>query len=327
MSLSGRFTTRIRERSGVPRVSASLPQFEDLVVEVTNAIAAEMGYTVTPRWEEPDEWFQSAEACDFKEEIVAVGRKLWERQYVDGAGGNISVRLGPKYVLCTPTMLSKRDLTPDDICMTDLEGNLLRGHRAKTSELRLHLAIYRASPRAAAVVHCHPPYATAWSLTEEGPPEGYLVEQEIFVGRVPIAPYETPGTDEFANTVLPFVKECNSVLLSNHGIVCWAETVTRAEWMVEIVDTYCHTLSIASQLGAPIRKISAAKMMDIEMTRQRLANSAPRAAATDCTGAGDHPAVELPSRRYAELESIVRRALSGLVECVDRGPSSAASNR
>jgi len=296
-----------------PGLPGSVPSsaFEDLIHDLTGRLAAEIGLPLPSVSEGPDEWFHSAEAGKLKEEIVAVGRKLWAREYVDGAGGNISVKLGPDYVLCTPTMLSKGDLTPDDICMTDLEGNLLRGHRSRTSELLLHLAIYKATPRAAAVVHCHPPYATAWSLTGSGPPAGYLVEQEIFVGRVPLARYETPGTAEFAATVLPFVDDCNSVLLSNHGIVCWAATITQAEWMVEIVETYCHTLQIASQLGAPICRISPEKMMDLEVLKRRLAAS-QSAIGDRSRGAS----VESPSelRGSTDLESIVRKVLNGFAD-------------
>src|ERR1700729_1588923 len=83
----------------------------------------------------------SPEAEALRAEIIMVGRKLWERQYVDGNGGNISVRLGAKYVLCTPTLMSKADLQPADICLSDLDGKILAGDRALTSELLLHLAI------------------------------------------------------------------------------------------------------------------------------------------------------------------------------------------
>ena len=107
----------------------------------------------------------SFEAEALRAEMLRAGRKMWERQYVDGNGGNISVRLGSKYVLCTPTMLSKGDLEPADICLSDLEGNILAGDRSRTSELLLHLEIYKANPKARAVLHCHPPYATAFAIT------------------------------------------------------------------------------------------------------------------------------------------------------------------
>ena len=140
----------------------------------------------------------SFEANALRAEMIRVGRKLWERQYVDGNGGNISVRLGTKYVLCTPTLLSKGDLEPADICLSDLEGNILAGDRSRTSELLLHLEIYKANPKARAVVHCHPPYATAFAITGTTPPNGLIPEYEIFIGPAAIAPYETPGTQAFA---------------------------------------------------------------------------------------------------------------------------------
>ena len=177
-----------------------------------------------------------------------MGRKLWMRQFVDGNGGNISYRIGPNEVLCTPTLVSKYDLTPEDIGMTDLEGKQIAGSKPRTSELLLHLEIYKAVPEAKAVVHCHPPHATAYAITGRVPPNLMIPEFEVFVGKVAISPYETPGTKAFAETVLPYVKQHNTVLLSNHGIVCWADTVTHAEWYAEVLETYCWTLMIASQL-------------------------------------------------------------------------------
>ena len=168
----------------------------------------------------------SPEAHALRMEIITVGRKLWERQYVDGNGGNISVRLGERYLLCTPTMMSKRDMEPADICLSDLDGNILAGDRMRTSELLLHLEIYRSNPLARAVVHCHPPYATAFAMTGTLPPIGLISEYEVSIGPAAVAPYETPGTQAFAETVRPFVRDHNTILLSNHGIVCWADTVT-----------------------------------------------------------------------------------------------------
>ncbi|MGA7859616.1 MAG: class II aldolase/adducin family protein [Terracidiphilus sp.] len=212
----------------------------------------------------------SPEAEALRAEIIMVGRKLWERQYVDGNGGNISVRLGPKYVLCTPTMMSKRDLQPADICLSDLDGNILAGDRMRTSELLLHLEIYKANPRAQAVVHCHPPYATAFAVTGSAPPVGLISEYEIFIGPVAVTRYETPGTQAFAETVLPFVQDHNTILLTNHGIVCWSDTVTHAEWLVEILETYCKTYVIAQQIGRPMTFIPDDKIDEILALKRRM---------------------------------------------------------
>jgi L-fuculose-phosphate aldolase len=234
--------------------------------------------------------FTSPEAERIKAEIVTTGKKLWHRQFVDGNGGNISYRLGPNEVLCTPTLCSKYDLTPELICMVDLEGNQIAGSAARTSEIFLHLQIYKTVPEAKGVVHCHPPHATAYAITGRVPPSGIVPEFDVFVGAVALAPYETPGTQRFAETVMPFVKNYNTVLLGNHGIVCWADTVTHAEWYAEVLETYCWTLTIAAgQLGVPVGRIPAAKTEDLLNIKRRLGLPDPRLTPDACPLAQEDP--------------------------------------
>jgi L-fuculose-phosphate aldolase len=151
-----------------------------------------------------------------------------------------------------------------------LEGNVLAGERSRTSELLLHLEIYKANPKARAVVHCHPPYATAFSITGTTPPNGLISEYEIFIGPAAVAPYETPGTQAFAETVLPFVQDHNTILLQNHGLVCWSDTVTHAEWLVEVMDTCCKTYLLAKQIGKPLSVIPDSKIQEILTLKRRL---------------------------------------------------------
>ena len=214
--------------------------------------------------------FASREAEAIKKEICSAGRKLWMRQFVDGNGGNISYRIGPNAVLCTPTKVSKYDLTPKDICMTDLNGVQIAGTAKCTSEVLLHLEIYKSVPQAKSVLHCHPPHATAYAIIGQVPPTQILPEFEVFVGGVAIAPYDTPGTQAFAETVLPYAKEHNTILLANHGMVCWADTPTYAEWLAEILESYCWTLRIASQLGAPLTKIPEEKAQALLEIRRKM---------------------------------------------------------
>jgi L-fuculose-phosphate aldolase len=214
--------------------------------------------------------FSTPEAETIKKEICAVGRKLWMRQFVDGNGGNISYRLGPNEVICTPTLVSKYDLTPEDLCLVDMEGNQIAGTKPRTSEIFLHLEIYKEVAEAKSCVHCHPPHATAYAITGRVPPNLVIPEFEVFIGKVAISPYETPGTPAFAQTVLPFVKQHNTVLLANHGIICWADTVTHAEWYAEVLETYCWTLMLAAQLGVPISYISEQKGADLLAIKKRL---------------------------------------------------------
>ncbi len=260
----------------------------------------------------PDELSPSAASISFeaealRAEIIRVGRKLWERQYVDGNGGNISCRLGTKYVLCTPTMMSKRDLEPADICLSDMDGNIVAGDRLRTSELLLHLEIYRANARARAVVHCHPPYATAFSLTGTTPPVGLISEYEIFIGPAALARYETPGTHAFAETVLPFVHDHNTILLANHGVVCWSDTVTHAEWLTEILESYCKTYLIAKQIGKPLTYIPDEKIQEILVLKRKLGFPDARMAPLPAPDAANAPV-------NAELEKLVRQVVSRLEE-------------
>lgn len=217
-----------------------------------------------------DVLFRSTQAAALKEEIIRAGRKLWERQYVDGSGGNISARLNGHGVICTPTNHCKGDLTVDDFVLVDMEGRQLAGTKQHSSEILLHLEIYKAVPQAQAVLHCHPPHATAYALTGTTPPGCLIPEEEVFVGSVALAPYETPGTQEFARTVLPYVRDHNVILLQNHGVVCWADTVTHAEWYIEVVDTYCRTILLASHLEVPLTPIPNRKASDLIEIKKKL---------------------------------------------------------
>jgi L-fuculose-phosphate aldolase len=278
---------------------------------------------------EMDRLFHSPEAQAIKKEICAVGWKLWMRSYVDGNGGNISCRIGENAVICTPTLLSKIDLKPEDLCLVDLEGNQLAGELPRTSEVFLHLEIYKNVPQAKAVVHCHPPHATAYAITGRIPPSAIIPEFDVFVGSVAISHYETPGTKKFAETVIPFVKNHNTVLLGNHGIVCWADTPTHAEWYAENLETYCWTLLISNQLGVPYLKIPAAKEQDLLAIKKRLGLPDARFTAKEgmASGPREQPgAIALAppdaqgrgqsspeTTRKDEIEAIVKTAVDSVI--------------
>jgi L-fuculose-phosphate aldolase len=184
-----------------------------------------------------------------KLEICDIGRRIYNKGFAAGNDGNISYRLGPNEVLCTPTMVSKGFLKPDDLCIVDMEGKQKSGQRKRTSEILLHLAIMKKRPELKSVVHCHPPYATAFAVAREPIPQCVLPEVEVFLGDVPITKYETPGGQAFADTILPFVEKSNVIILANHGTVSFGETVEKAYWWTEILDAYCRILMLAKDLG------------------------------------------------------------------------------
>jgi len=184
-----------------------------------------------------------------KQEICEIGQRLYNKGFAAANDGNISYRISEKEVLCTPTMISKGFMKPEDLCIVDMAGNQIDGRRKRTSEVLLHLAIMKARPEIKAIVHCHPPHATAFGIAREPVPSCVLPEVEIFLGEVPIARYDTPGGQHFADSVLPFVDKSNVIILANHGTVSWGDTVEQAYWNTEVLDAYCRMLMLAKGLG------------------------------------------------------------------------------
>lgn len=185
-----------------------------------------------------------------KQEICDIGDRLYKKGFAAANDGNISYRVSDNQVVCTPTLVSKGFMKPDDLCVVDMDGKQTSGKLKSTSEIKLHLAIMKERPEIKSVVHCHPPHATAFGIAREPVPMCVLPEVEIFLGDVPIAKYETPGSQEFADTILPFVHKSNVMILANHGTVSFGDTVEKAYWWTEILDAYCRMLMLARGLGS-----------------------------------------------------------------------------
>ena len=184
-----------------------------------------------------------------KKDMCEIGRRIYDRQFAAANDGNITVRVSENEVLCTPTLHCKGFLVPDDISMVDMTGKQLSGRKKRSSEALLHLEIYKQRDDIKSVVHCHPPHATAFAIAREPIPQCILPEVEVFLGDVPITKYETPGGQSFADTIIPFVKKTNVMILANHGTVSYGESVEQAYWWTEILDAYCRMLILAKQLG------------------------------------------------------------------------------
>jgi len=216
-----------------------------------------------------------------KQEICEIGDRLYKKGFAAANDGNISYRISDKEVVCTPTMISKGFMKPDDLCTVDMEGNQLSGRRKRTSEVMLHLAIMKERPEIKAVVHCHPPHATAFGIAREPVPQCVLPEVEVFLGDVPIAKYAIPGSQEFAETVLPFVHKANVVILANHGTVSFGETVEKAYWWTEILDAYCRILMLTRGLG-PINYFTEPEAQALLQLKEKWGFKDPRAEMQNC---------------------------------------------
>ncbi|MGO9586994.1 MAG: class II aldolase/adducin family protein [Limisphaerales bacterium] len=225
---------------------------------------------------ELEAFFNSPQIHGLKLQICDIGRRLWQRAYVDGNGGNIAIRVGQGIALCTPTLVSKGFMKPEDLCLVDFKGNQLFGAKRITSEILMHLQIMKRQPRAVATVHCHPPQATGFAVAGIVPPTRLIPEFEVFVSAA-IAPYRTPGTPELGRQIARLVDKHNVVLMANHGVVSWSHlNVEDAYFKMEILESYCRTVLVASQLSRTPNTISTAQLKDLLKIKKSLGIPDPR---------------------------------------------------
>src|ERR1019366_716841 len=269
-------------------------------------------------------FFHSPSCRALKLQICDIGWRLWQRAYVDGNGGNIAIRVGEGIALCTPTLVSKGFMKPEDMCLVDLEGNQLAGGKKRTSEILMHLQIMKRQARAVATVHCHPPHATAFAVAGVEPPTCMIPEIEVFIGKVPIAPYRTPGTPEMGKLVADLTDQHNTILMANHGVVSWSHvSVEDAYFKMEIIEAYCRTVVVAAQLGSPLKTFSQTHLQDLLKIKQTLGIPDPRIGLKECELCNNdewRPGVTCPvppkqlsqSGADAEAEALVQ-AITGQV--------------
>jgi L-fuculose-phosphate aldolase len=183
-----------------------------------------------------------------KEFLCEIGRRVWLKNFVAANEGNFSYRIEENCVLSTPTLQSKGFLKPEDIVTLDFTGKQIGGTKKPTSEVLLHLEIYKHRADVRAVIHAHPPCATAFAVVKQPIPKCILPEVEIFVGEIPIVEYATPGTQELADSIKPFLTDFSAFLLANHGALTIGKDIEDAYYKLEIVEEYCRVLLYTRQL-------------------------------------------------------------------------------
>src|SRR5262245_55556288 len=184
-----------------------------------------------------------------KADIVEIGRRLWQRGYVASNDGNISVRLDDRRLMTTPKNVSKGFMTPDMMCITDLDGSKLAGDRDPSSELKMHLEDYRQRPDVRAVVHAHPPTATGFAVAGIPLDRAVLAEVITTLGSIPIAEYATPSTEELPAAVRKYVRAHDGLLLANHGALALAGDVFQAYYRMETIEHFARISLVAHTLG------------------------------------------------------------------------------
>ena len=198
--------------------------------------------------------------------IVLCCRRLWQAGLMPGRDGNVSVRFRPDRILVTPRGLLKSDLAPEDLVEVGPDGTHLTDSRLASTELDLHLRVYRRRPECGAVIHAHPPIATGFAVAGESIPANVLPEVAVLLGSVPLVPYATPGTPALGDALEPFLQAHDAVLLANHGAIAWGPDLDRARIRMESLEHAARILLAARSLGRVIT-LTPEQMHDLERLR------------------------------------------------------------
>lgn len=210
-----------------------------------------------------------------REQMCEIGKRIWQKSFCAGNEGNHSFRMGNNKFLCTPTGVSKGFLKPDDLCVVDGAGKQLSGKMKRTSEFLMHAQIYAARPDVNAVIHSHPPHATAFAVAGVELPTCIHPEAEVFLGPVRTAKYVTPGDNRLGESLLPYIKDSNTIVLENHGVVCFHASLEQCYYQLEIVDAYSRILLLAKQLGS-VKALSGQEMGELINLKAKFGLPDPR---------------------------------------------------
>ncbi len=188
-----------------------------------------------------------------KKEICEIGKRIYNRGMVAANDGNISVKLSDNEFLCTPTGVSKGFMTPEYICKVDAEGNVIKANKGfkPSSEIKMHMRVYKQRPDVKSVVHAHPTYATSFAIAGIPLTQPIMPEAVIALGSVPIAEYGTPSTDEIPDAVEKYLQHYDAVLLANHGALSFSDSLLAAYHKMESLEFYAELLFKAKLLGGP----------------------------------------------------------------------------
>lgn len=186
-----------------------------------------------------------------KEKLVEVCHKVYEKGFVAAYDGNISARTDNNSVLITRSGKCKGEINADDIIEIDIDGQLINGLGKISTENKIHLLAYSKRKEVNAVIHCHPPYSTAFALNGEGLTEHYLPEVVLTLGKVPLCTFALPSTDEVPESMKPFIEHSWALLLENHGAVTFGRDIYDAYYKMEKLEHAAKIIFLAKQLGKP----------------------------------------------------------------------------
>jgi L-fuculose-phosphate aldolase len=204
-------------------------------------------------------------------EIIRIGKLLHDRGLIAATDGNISVRLNENSVLITPTCISKGMMATEDLVVVDMHGRRLCGFRDVSSEIAMHMTIYRMRPDIYAVVHAHPPTATGFAACGLALDQALISEVLLSLGDVPLARYATPGTSELSEALEPFIPEHDAVLMANHGVVTYGGDLMQAYLNMETVEHFAKIALVVKQLGCA-HPLAAEQVNRLQEMRRSIQN-------------------------------------------------------
>ncbi|MGD0543816.1 MAG: class II aldolase/adducin family protein [Candidatus Acidiferrales bacterium] len=202
----------------------------------------------------------------YRREICKVGRWMYRQGFVVASEGNLSVKLDAYRILVTPAGVCKGRLLPHELIVTDLQGSVVAGSGQPSSELQMHLLCYRLRPLVRAVCHAHPPTATGFAATGRALEEAVLPEVVSVLGKIPLAPYGTPGTRELCAGLEPLVPSYDAILLENHGVVTCGEDLVTAYQHMETVEHFARVMLVAESLGGA-RLLTHSQIQELKASR------------------------------------------------------------
>jgi len=202
--------------------------------------------------------------------ICHVGKRMYDRNYVAANDGNISIKIGDDAVLCTPTGVSKGFMTPEMLCKVNLKGEKTGGRLNPSSEIKMHLRVYRENAQVMAVTHAHPVIATSYAIAGIELDLALLPEAIVNLGRVPIAKYATPGTEEVPESIAPFCLSHNAVLLANHGALTWGGDILEAFHRMESLEHYASMLLTTTRVLGSYNQLSCEQVETLIALRTQM---------------------------------------------------------
>jgi L-fuculose-phosphate aldolase len=203
-----------------------------------------------------------------KKEIVEIGKRAYERGYIAANDGNFSARIDKRQVLITPTGINKGFIKTSDLIVVDMDGKIINGNRKPTSEIQVHLQIYKERANVNSVCHLHPPYATGFAASGIPLDRYILTEAEITLGEIPLIEYALPGTEELALKLIPYLQDSDGFLLANHGAITVGTDIFDAYNNMETLEHTVHILYIARQLGN-LKTLNAEQVKELALLKEK----------------------------------------------------------